>query len=115
MNLEEAKARVQELVWISKANPPKPGEVPGISTYLPALSQLMEAVTWQKIETAPKDGTRILVFGTQTYLETKSWVATAEWVDCGSVKGAGYFSTLDQRVMGKISHWMPLPNPPEDK
>ena len=68
---------------------------------------------WQKIETAPKDGSLILVFGKQTYLENKDWIATANWIDLGYSKGAGYFNTHDESVMGKISHWMPLPKAQE--
>jgi hypothetical protein len=66
---------------------------------------------WQPIETAPKDGTTILVW---------RWgrVALTKWDPDGYVKNKRpYWADF---VMGKTraqntppTHWMPLPDPPE--
>lgn len=59
-------------------------------------------MTWQPIETAPKDGEYILIgmhFGHRFYVQSSFWIAS-EW--------AGW----DYR---KPTHWMPLPEPPEEE
>lgn len=60
---------------------------------------------WQPIETAPKDGTKVLGWdgGTMT---------TVEWYELG-----GYWSLLAVGAWAEDSewvptHWMPLPEPP---
>lgn len=56
---------------------------------------------WQPIETAPVDGTEILV-------AEDRYVTVARW--CGFYWGDGL------SLMGSIgpTHWMPLPEPPEE-
>jgi alkylation response protein AidB-like acyl-CoA dehydrogenase len=67
---------------------------------------------WQPIETAPRDGTSILV------AKAGKWVREASWWD------AWYANTSDQGWMPanideeygsyiEPTHWMPLPEPPE--
>lgn len=62
---------------------------------------------WQPIETAPKDGTVVLVcgFGPSGY-----YVTTAQW------DGAWFlFDVAEDRYSAESSghsHWMPLPKPP---
>ncbi len=52
---------------------------------------------WQTIETAPKDGTRILIFcGSHACTFVGQWIK-GQWV------GARYNTP---------THWMPLPEPP---
>jgi len=83
---------------------------------------------WQKIETAPKDGTRVLI-------STPWGVCVGEYhdempqSDCGrAICYAGWFShdgeTHPGHNMGDKSdaeqqcpptHWMPLPPPPQEK
>ena len=58
-------------------------------------------MTWQPIETAPKDGEHILL---GIHLERLVYAQSSFWL---SGKWAGW----DYR---KPTHWMPLPNPPED-
>lgn len=58
---------------------------------------------WQPIETAPKDGTLVLVWDEDTPI-TASWDEGFGW--CDNVRGTywGFSPT----------HWMPLPEPPKD-
>ena len=72
---------------------------------------------WQPIETAPKDGTKILVFCRHGECEI------SEWYECWKtnyvlVEGTEYFEkheTLYQEGWNSngFTHWMPLPEPPE--
>ena len=62
---------------------------------------------WQPIETAPKDGTYILLIGTQAGLPDKRWIAPV----------TGHWSTnrtwhCDSFNLNNPTHWMPLPEPP---
>ena len=59
---------------------------------------------WQPIETAPKDGTAVLVYDGK--------ITTAEWYGLG-----GYWSLCRVGAWAEDSetdptHWMPLPDPP---
>lgn len=64
---------------------------------------------WQPIESAPKDGTRVLIYqGGHVYIawwDEKDW--TGVWVifDCDD---SFYSLTADHPT-----HWLPLPDPPE--
>lgn len=61
---------------------------------------------WKDISTAPKDGTPILVCVSGCWPDTVAWNAKQEaWEE-----GDGSFSTLDD---WPLTHWMPLPEPPE--
>jgi len=67
---------------------------------------------WQPIETAPKDGTRILAFG-QLGLESVVGIGTVkwEWPDewhCDPSEASEY-----SPESCKLTHWMPLPEPPQ--
>lgn len=73
-------------------------------------------MTWQPIETAPKDGTPILLYKPNekrmgAYLLAGFW--DVEWWACAGSKLV-YFSRLDQREYGHPTHWQPLPEPPEE-
>jgi hypothetical protein len=60
---------------------------------------------WQQIETAPRDGTPIILYVPVNRPGMRVLAARAGdyewWILSGSV------------VLGKPTHWMPLPNPPE--
>lgn len=56
---------------------------------------------WQNIETAPKDGTRILVIG-GLWDKVEIALADGEWWSMRRKQGAS----------GPPTHWMPLPPPP---
>jgi hypothetical protein len=74
---------------------------------------------WQPIETAPKDGTEILLFTTyladEYYDETFSTVQIGSWdfghdtVEAIWRRPAGWACVK----IGEPTHWMPLPEPPK--
>ena len=73
---------------------------------------------WQPIETAPKDGTSILVY--PPTWKTKR-AAIAKWNPNRYAKNPkGYWERDDDMQRVTISrgatptHWMPLPEPPEE-
>lgn len=57
---------------------------------------------WQPIETAPKDGTEILVFDDGAYIVTP-------WIEGDDQSGWWDNGFMDPPP----THWMPLPAPPE--
>lgn len=69
---------------------------------------------WQPIDTAPKDGTRVLLGAPQH-------VAGAKWLDMQRVEYGVVTQDLsywqiegfDWPIGVQPTHWMPLPNPPE--
>lgn len=63
--------------------------------------------SWQPIETAPKDGTHILIFGTfDNMLYPKEEQVVGQY-------SRGWWS--GNRVLSHVTHWMPLPRLPEAK
>jgi hypothetical protein len=60
---------------------------------------------WQPIETAPKDGTEILVW-------RKGWLYphNALWQEFD--EGGSFENPFTDDFMDPPSHWMPLPAPP---
>lgn len=71
------------------------------------------ADAWQPIETAPKDGTRILTIGEEGFAITKwkddlqMWFKYYTTSKCNLKKPVG-------NPLYKPTHWMPLPQPPKD-
>ena len=78
-------------------------------TYLPALLDRVEAGAWQPIETAPKDGTAVLLncptfyFGAGVYL---GWWDGSLFQVC--TEGASEHPYSDDGA----THWRPLPEAP---
>ena len=78
---------------------------------------------WQTIKTAPKDGTRILIFGTYQWEDYKDrrekGIVTVYWEkydiwDNKSVKGRWrLISTNPYTDYAQPTHWMPLPGRPK--
>ena len=56
---------------------------------------------WRPIETAPKDGTVIIVYAPD-FFQTAAWT-DEKWTNAAN-------SWLED-----VTHWMPLPQPPEGK
>ena len=70
------------------------------------------AAMWQPIETAPKDGTRVIVTGWNFgVVGSDRHIATAVWLEdrqeWSEVEEEGDLSTL-----AYLTHWMPLPPAP---
>lgn len=67
---------------------------------------------WRPIETAPKDGSALILFDPETEAP-QMWVAS--WCEFeGDPDGDGYwvdFSAALAEING-ATHWMPLPEPP---
>ena len=61
----------------------------------------IEMTEWQPIETAPKDGTDVLV-----------WCGGAMFIACMEV-GRWFFDRTDYSVKPLPTHWMPLPPAPK--
>jgi hypothetical protein len=66
---------------------------------------------WKPIETAPKDGTRILVFDREYHGEIAACEFNKEW---GWVeRGLDYATEVWGYGEMEPTHWMPLPQPPK--
>lgn len=95
MNASEAAKRLRELV----------GDAPSIENEVQLLADIRTLIAavpqWQPIETAPKDGTRILAYyvSHQKY-SLMRWLHF-EWCD-----------DADDACL-HFDYWMPLPSPPE--
>ena len=72
----------------------------------PATEETMNTNTWQPIETAPKDGTRILVWFEQFVIGQRVDIFHYAWSDHRWYGDGGLGYGLNP------SHWIPLPNPP---
>lgn len=69
--------------------------------------------SWQPIETAPKDGTRILGYGLIGF-ETTTMAATVIWDKFYSEWHGHPSEATEYSVEAcKLTHWMPLPEPPK--
>jgi hypothetical protein len=68
-------------------------------------------MSWQPIETAPKNGTVILVYRN---LDGRQQMGTAYWGAPFSASGWITKGTAGNTDMGLLAptHWMPLPAPP---
>lgn len=91
-----------------------------------AVNTSASAAAWRPIETAPKDGTSILIWDGQ-FIEHVAWYWITKRNDCGwwAIRGHGdavtcndWGSKRDYAVDPEddgvsITHWMPLPDPPQ--
>ena len=70
-------------------------------------------MNWQPIETAPKDGTEVLVFW--PYWSRKPFIAFYSG-DVGGWDGERCLSPTHCEAYAERAptHWMPLPEPPEE-
>ena len=76
-------------------------------------------MSWQPIETAPKDGTRILAFG-KTAAEIGG-PSTFPQIEAASFCGESDYPGFEWEIAGggyanwmAPTHWMPLPLPPKE-
>lgn len=68
---------------------------------------------WQPIETAPKDGRDVLVWDEETRT-TIHWGNAAHVLIYGWIKIAHADPQDPDLMQPQPTHWMPLPQPPED-
>lgn len=84
---------------------PRDGET--VPDYMARLMRERYAPQWQPIETAPRDGTRILGYD-DSGLSDAGGIAIIRW----SVEGQLWWDeTLD---LFTPTHWQPLPTPPQE-
>lgn len=73
---------------------------------------------WRPIETAPKDGTVILVAitgGRRDTIVTAYWEPdTKEWWLANTDYDDYFASCIAEIMIGEVTHWMPLPEPPKE-
>jgi hypothetical protein len=65
-------------------------------------------MTWQPIDTAPKDGTAILIHPAAGEMRVVHWRIDRGYWSTDSWDDGGYDADMHP------THWMPLPPPPED-
>lgn len=73
---------------------------------------------WQPMATAPKDGTRILVWDGHYRMEVADWGERSVWSDRQIGKGMQWCvgecdGEYNSRNEIEPTHWMPLPEPPK--
>lgn len=84
------------------------------------LDALKASMAWQPIETAPRDGT-IIILTTGDATGTGRWRCIGSRDTLNDLNGIaqfkheyGWHSVSDKRLNNqKITHWMPLPSAPE--
>lgn len=100
-------AKTQAAIWAAAGK--HPGAVAKLNWIAAALAEpaTIPAVKWQPIESAPKDGTRVLLRAeggiTEGHYDSHFWKS---WLGCHD----------RQKVYASVhkpTHWMPLPAPPE--
>jgi len=80
---------------------------------------------WQPIETAPRDGTSILIHnnyapGLENGVAHHCWagntLVASWWADDDNGEWVVYIGLVeDPSVQFEPTHWMPLPDPPKDE
>ena len=63
-------------------------------------------MNWQPIETAPRDGTEILVIESAGGCYVANWQSLDGWVWA--------YDNMDGPTCTNPTHWMPLPEPPKE-
>lgn len=84
--------------------------------------RLFDYTPWQDIESAPKDGTNILVYLKSSIYGT-SWQAVAHWADISSDQQGIYeWASILGDGKGRVdsctstpTHWKPLSEPPKEE
>jgi len=68
---------------------------------------------WQSIETAPKDGTEIILCYYWNADQSLKFIKSTHWSDNDKnwkTFSEFFISNIEQHFT--VTHWMPLPNPP---
>jgi len=76
----------------------------------------MKEGKWLPIESAPKDGTRVLL--ACRYLDGLYELSVGFWIesrkDWADAYGSAPYTTVDNGDDCFPTHWMPLPSPPQE-
>lgn len=86
-----------------------------MSNHTEMLCDLIKATSWQPIETAPKDGTVILLMGPSGYANIPYRAHVGYWQNYVMRPGGDWRNHSDDWFMddgADATHWMPLPPPP---
>lgn len=90
------------------------------------IARLKQQFSWQPIETAPRDGSPVLMAALG--IENTGWMRgvvrwgcrahclSSRWHDCSETKpecNMTWLGTLGHAYGVPITHWMPLPEPPQ--
>jgi hypothetical protein len=67
-------------------------------------------MTWQPIETAPKDGTHFL--GARMYFGAPPWTIVVMHHSVHDLENGKLLVSWDHDDEFRPTHWMPLPDPP---
>lgn len=75
---------------------------------------------WQPIETAPRDGEKILVSTDSGSINVVRWSDEAEFEQCSTAPGWQIWACEDcwysvALEFSEATHWMPLPPPPSSR
>ena len=63
---------------------------------------------WQPIETAPKDGRRILAYSKEYGVQVTGW-----WYRNDNPAIGGWWIAFSDGDYTDLTHWQPLPEPPK--
>lgn len=91
------------------------GDIVELANLIAASAHAADGLgAWQPIETAPRDGTEVLVCrryedGHAEYAVAYCYEDDDGWRDIGDIGWAGMQGGPDNQP----THWMPLPTPPE--
>lgn len=110
------KPEIKETAWrlrqvVDSGGLGMEGHAPEILDDIRTLVETFEALAPRPIETAPKDGSRILLFWQYTYHDDLH--PTCDW-ECGEWDEDKNEWVTDTEDMSQsiITHWAPLPDPP---
>lgn len=69
------------------------------------LEEAREREEWRPIDTAPRDGTQVLLTG----VGLDRWISTGRWVN------GHWYDDDGPGWLANVTHWMPLPAPPREE
>jgi hypothetical protein len=111
---EEIKAAARDIAHYAAA---AAGAHPEVAEHIvPSVRQRLQSAVprWRPIESAPKDGTPVLILSEHDsgpYISIRRWVS-ANWIGGPASGWADEFCQLRRGL--NPTHWMPLPEPPTD-
>jgi hypothetical protein len=71
-------------------------------------------MAWQPIETAPRDGTSIIGWAVEPLVRDTRAIELA-WNDGLGVMTPGWYDLYDHYGPHEPTHWLPMPELPEDR